>query len=55
VFASEGRRADIHHEQVAKAQAEATAVEIEAIRRFVDRFNYRVVPVFGSRQQARWP
>jgi sulfonate transport system substrate-binding protein len=45
VFASEGRWADSHHEEVAKAQAEATGVDIEAIKRFVDRSNYRVVPV----------
>jgi sulfonate transport system substrate-binding protein len=45
VFASEGRWADVHHEEVAKAQAEATGVDIEAIRRFVDRSNFRVVPV----------
>jgi sulfonate transport system substrate-binding protein len=45
VFASEGLWADTHHEEVAKAQAEATGVDIEAIRRFVDRSNYRVVPV----------
>jgi sulfonate transport system substrate-binding protein len=45
VFASEGRWADTHHEEVAKAQAEATGVDIEAIRRFVDRSNYRAVPV----------
>jgi sulfonate transport system substrate-binding protein len=45
VFASEGLWADTHHEQVAQAQAEATGVDIEAIRRFVDRSNYRVVPV----------
>jgi len=45
VFASEGRWADTHHEEVAKAQTEATGVDIEAIRRFVDRSNYRVVPV----------
>jgi sulfonate transport system substrate-binding protein len=45
VFASEGRWADTHHDEVAKAQAEATGVDIEAIRRFVDRSNYRVVPV----------
>jgi sulfonate transport system substrate-binding protein len=45
VFASEGRWADTHHEEVAQAQAEATGVDIEAIRRFVDRSNYRVVPV----------
>ncbi len=45
LFASEGVWADQHHEEVAKAQAEATGVDIEAIRRFVDRSNYRVVPV----------
>jgi sulfonate transport system substrate-binding protein len=45
IFASEGRWADTHHEEVAKAQAEATGVDIEATRRFVDRSNYRVVPV----------
>jgi sulfonate transport system substrate-binding protein len=45
VFASEGRWADTHHEEVAKAQADATGVDLEAIRRFVDRSNYRVVPV----------
>jgi sulfonate transport system substrate-binding protein len=45
VFASEGRWADIHHEEVARAQAESTGVDIEAIRRFVGRSSYRVVPV----------
>jgi sulfonate transport system substrate-binding protein len=45
VFASEGVWADQHHEEVARAQAEATGVDIEAIRRFVDRSNYRVVPL----------
>ena len=45
VFAAEGVWADQHHEEVAKAQAEATGVDIEAIRRFVDRSNYRVVPI----------
>jgi sulfonate transport system substrate-binding protein len=45
VFASEGRWAESHHEEVAQAQAQATGVDIEAIRRFVDRSNYRVVPV----------
>ncbi|MCP4620214.1 MAG: aliphatic sulfonate ABC transporter substrate-binding protein [Bradyrhizobium sp.] len=44
-FASEGRWADTHHEEVAKAQAEATGVDLEAVRRFVARSNYRVVPV----------
>jgi sulfonate transport system substrate-binding protein len=45
VFASEGVWADQHHEEVAKAQAEATGVDLEAIRRFVDRSNYRIVPL----------
>src|ERR1700732_1570052 len=45
VFAAEGRWADTHHEEVAKAQAEATGVDVEAIRRFVDRSTYRVIPV----------
>ncbi len=45
VFAAEGAWADQHHEEVAKAQAEATGVDIEAIRRFVDRSIYRVVPI----------
>ena len=45
VFASEGLWADSHHDEVATAQAEATGVDIEAIRRFVDRSSYRVVPV----------
>jgi hypothetical protein len=45
VFASEGVWADAHHEEVAAAQAEATGVDIEAIRRFVDRSTNRVVPI----------
>ena len=45
IFASEGVWADAHHEEVAKAQADATGVDIEAIRRFVGRSNYRVVPI----------
>lgn len=48
VFASEGEWANLHHEEVAQAQAEATGVDIEAVRRFVDRSNYRVVPVDGE-------
>ena len=44
-FASEGVWADSHHEDVAKAQAEATGVDIEAVKRFVARSNYRVVPL----------
>ena len=54
VFASEGIWAAGHHEEVARAQAEATGVDLEAIRRFVDRSNYRVIPVddeaIGSQQ-----
>jgi sulfonate transport system substrate-binding protein len=48
VFAAEGVWADQHHEEVAKAQAEATGVDIEAIRRFVDRSVYSVIPVNGE-------
>jgi sulfonate transport system substrate-binding protein len=48
VFAAEGVWADGHHEEVAKAQAEATGVDIEAIRRFVDRSVYSVIPVNGE-------
>ncbi len=44
-FASEGVWAGAHHEEVAKAQAEATGVDIEAVRRFVDRSTYSVVPL----------
>jgi sulfonate transport system substrate-binding protein len=45
VFASEGIWAGDHREGVAKAQAEATGVDLAAIRRFVNRSNYRVVPL----------
>jgi sulfonate transport system substrate-binding protein len=45
VFASEGLWADSHHDEVAKAQAEATGVDIDAVKRFVARSSYRVVPV----------
>jgi sulfonate transport system substrate-binding protein len=45
VFASEGVWANQHREEVAQAQAEATGVDIEAIRRFVGRSNYQVVPL----------
>jgi sulfonate transport system substrate-binding protein len=44
-FAAEGAWAEAHHEEVAKAQAEATGVDIEAIRRFVNRSTYRVAPL----------
>jgi sulfonate transport system substrate-binding protein len=45
IFAAEAAWADQHHEEVAQAQAEATGMDIEAIRRFVDRSNYRPVPI----------
>src|ERR1700749_2585437 len=45
VFAAEGVWANAHHEEVAQAQAAAPGVDIEAIRRFVDRSNYKVIPV----------
>lgn len=45
VFASEGVWANAHHEDVAQAQAAATGVDIEAIRRFVGRSNYSIVPI----------
>jgi sulfonate transport system substrate-binding protein len=44
-FAAEGAWANTHHDDVAQAQSEATGVDIEAVRRFVDRSNYRVVPI----------
>ena len=44
-FAAEGVWANSHHAEVAKAQAEATGVDIEAIKRFVDRSVYSVVPI----------
>src|SRR5262249_9949165 len=45
LFASEGVWANANHEEVAQAQAAATGVDIEAIRRFVDRSNYKVIPI----------
>src|SRR5882757_984954 len=45
IFAAEGKWAGTHREEVARAQADATGVDIEATRRFVERSNYRVVPV----------
>jgi sulfonate transport system substrate-binding protein len=45
VFASEGVWANAHHDEVSKAQAEATGVDLDAIRRFVDRSNYKVIPI----------
>ncbi|UFZ03684.1 aliphatic sulfonate ABC transporter substrate-binding protein [Bradyrhizobium ontarionense] len=44
-FAAEGVWANSHHEEVAKAQAEATGVGLEAVKRFVDRSVYSVVPI----------
>jgi sulfonate transport system substrate-binding protein len=55
VFASEGVWANAHHDEVSKAQAEATGVDLDAIRRFVDRSNYKVIPIDEEvirRQQA---
>lgn len=54
-LASEGVWAESHHDEVAKAQAEATGVDSEAIRRFVNRSTYRVVPLdaeVNNSQQA---
>jgi sulfonate transport system substrate-binding protein len=54
-FAAEGVWANSHHEEVAKAQAEATGVDLAAIKRFVDRSTYSVVPVdaeITANQQA---
>ena len=45
VFSSEGRWAESHHDEVAKAQSEATGVDLDAVKRFVARSNYHVVPV----------
>jgi len=45
VFASEGIWAGDHREEIAKVQAEATGVDLDAIRRFVSRSNYRVVSI----------
>ena len=45
VFASEGIWASAHREEVARAQADATGVDLEAIRRFVNRSNYSVVSI----------
>ncbi|MBV9531682.1 MAG: sulfonate ABC transporter substrate-binding protein, partial [Bradyrhizobium sp.] len=45
LFASEGVWAADHREEVAKAQADATGVDLEAIGRFVNRSNYRVVTI----------
>ncbi|BAM92062.1 putative ABC transporter substrate-binding protein [Bradyrhizobium oligotrophicum S58] len=44
-FAAEGVWANSHHDEVAKAQAEATGVDPEAVKRFVDRSVYSVVPI----------
>ncbi|MGJ4949727.1 aliphatic sulfonate ABC transporter substrate-binding protein [Bradyrhizobium sp. HKCCYLS20291] len=44
-FAAEGVWANRHHEEVAKAQAEATGVDLDAVKRFVDRSVYSVVPI----------
>ena len=44
-FADEGRWAETHREEVAKAQAEATGVDPEAVRRAVQRSVFQVGPV----------
>jgi sulfonate transport system substrate-binding protein len=43
-FAAEGMWANSHHDEVAQAQSEATGVDLDAVRRFVDRSIYSVVP-----------
>jgi sulfonate transport system substrate-binding protein len=45
IFATEGIWADSHHEEVTTEYAAATGVELAAIRRYVDRSTFRVVPV----------
>jgi sulfonate transport system substrate-binding protein len=45
VFAREGVWADAHPEEVSKALADSTGVDLEAIRRYVARSNNRVTPV----------
>ena len=45
VFADEGRWSETHHEEVSKAQAEATGVDLEAVRRSVNRSTFQVGPV----------
>ncbi len=44
-FAAEGRWADTHRDEVAKAQSEATGVDLEAVRRAVARSVFAVGPV----------
>lgn len=45
VFADEAKWADTHHEEVAQAQATATGVDLEAVRRSVGRSTFQVAPV----------
>lgn len=45
IFASEGKWAEDHREEVATAYAAATGVDIEAVRRAVQRSTYQVAPV----------
>ena len=45
VFADAGKWAETHREEVSRAQAEATGVDIEAVRRSVDRSTFQVAPV----------
>ena len=45
VFASEGKWAEAHREEVSTAYASATGVDIEAVRRAVQRSTYQAAPV----------
>jgi len=45
VFADAGKWAETHRDEVSRAQAEATGVDIEAVRRSVDRSVFQVAPV----------
>jgi sulfonate transport system substrate-binding protein len=45
VFADAGKWAETHREEVSKAQSEVTGVDIEAVRRSVDRSVFQVAPV----------
>ena len=44
-FAAEGRWAESHREEVSKAQADATGVDIAAVRRAVGRSVFEVAPI----------
>jgi sulfonate transport system substrate-binding protein len=45
IFADEGKWAESHQEEVAQAQAAATGVDLEAVRRSVARSTFQVAPV----------